>query len=61
MPESILDAYEIGAALEAGAGAGKYLEMIGITDLAALDAGQWREFLRHIVTGYEYGAPPQNP
>jgi hypothetical protein len=54
MPESILDAYEIGAVLEAGAGAGKYLEEIGVTDLAALDAGQWREFLRRIVTGYEW-------
>jgi hypothetical protein len=54
MPQSILDAYEIGAVLEAGADAGKYLEKIGVTDLAALDAGQWREFLRRIVTGYEW-------
>lgn len=54
MPQSILDAYEIGAVLEAGAGAGKYLEEIGVTDLAKLDAGQWREFLRRIVTSYEH-------
>lgn len=54
MPQYLLDAYEIGAVLEAGTIAGKYLEGIGTTDLAALNAGQWREFLRHIVTGYEF-------
>jgi hypothetical protein len=54
MPQSVLDAHETGAALEAGAGAGEYLEEIGVTDLAALNAGQWREFLRRIVIGYEF-------
>ncbi len=53
MPQQILDAYEIGAVLEAGSTAGDYLEEIGITDLAALTPDQWREFLRRIVVGYE--------
>jgi hypothetical protein len=53
MPQAILDAYEIGAALEAGADAGRYLEEIGSTDLAALSPEQWREFLRRIVVGFE--------
>jgi hypothetical protein len=53
MPQRILDAYEIGAALEAGAIAGGYLEEIGTTDLAALGPEQWREFLRRFVIGFE--------
>jgi hypothetical protein len=53
MPQSTLDEYELGAVLEAGAVAGSYLEEIGTTDIAALDAGQWREFLRRIVLGFE--------
>ena len=53
MPDTMLDAYEIGSVLEAGRDAGAYLEEIGKTDLAQLDAGEWREFLRLIVTGYE--------
>jgi hypothetical protein len=53
MPPQILDSYEIGAALEAGDIAGGYLDEIGITDLAKLDADQWREFLRRIVVGFE--------
>jgi hypothetical protein len=53
MPDIILDDYEIGSVLEAGRNAGAYLEEIGKTDLAQLDAGEWREFLRLIVTGYE--------
>jgi len=53
MPQGKLDAYEIGAALEAGAIAGGYLEEIGTTDLAALSPEQWREFLRRFVTGFE--------
>ena len=53
MPPKILDAYEIGAVLEAGAHAGSYLEKIGITDLTKLDADQWREFLRLIIVGFE--------
>ena len=54
MPQRILDAYEIGAALEAGAVAGGYLEEIGTTDLAALSPEQWREFLRRFVLGFEH-------
>ena len=54
MPQSVLDEYELGAVLEAGAVAGSYLEEIGTTNIAALDAGQWREFLRRIVLGFEY-------
>jgi len=53
MPPKILDAYEIGAALEAGETAGAYLEEIGKTDLAALTAQEWSEFLRRIIRGYE--------
>jgi hypothetical protein len=53
MPQRIMDAYEIGAALEAGAIAGGYLEEIGTTDLAALSPEQWREFLRRFVIGFE--------
>jgi hypothetical protein len=53
MPNETLDAFEIGAVLEAGTQAGSYLEEIGKTDLAALDAGEWRSFLRRIVVGYE--------
>jgi hypothetical protein len=54
MPSDILDAFEIGAALEAGAEAGKYLEEIGTTDLAKLDPQQWAEFLRRLFTGFEH-------
>ena len=43
----------LGAALEAGAIAGGYLEEIGTTDLAALSGEQWREFLRRFVIGFE--------
>jgi hypothetical protein len=53
MPDRVLDAYEIGAVLEAGRYAGAYLDQLGKTDLAQLDAGEWREFLYLIVTGYE--------
>lgn len=53
MPQQILDAYEIGAALEAGAAAGSYLEEIGVTDLVELDRDQWREFLRRIIVTFE--------
>jgi hypothetical protein len=54
MPTSTLDAYEIGAALEAGALAGRYLDEIGTSDLAALDRDQWREFLRRLFVGFEH-------
>jgi hypothetical protein len=53
MPNEMLDAYETVSALEAGAGAGAYLEGIGKTDIATLDAGEWREFLRRLFVGYE--------
>ena len=53
MPNEMLDAYEIGSALEAGAEAGAYLEGIGKTDIATLDAGEWREFLRRLFVGYK--------
>ncbi len=53
MPKEMLDAYEIGSALEAGAEAGAYLEEISKTDIATLDAGEWREFLRRLFVGYE--------
>jgi hypothetical protein len=54
MPQYILDDYEIGAALEAGALVGTYLEELGTTDLAMLDAHQWREFLRRFFLGFEH-------
>ena len=53
MPAATLDAFEIGAVLEAGSSAGGYLDEIGKSDLAVLDANEWREFLRRIVVGYE--------
>ena len=53
MPRKMLDAHERGAMLEAGTIAGGYLEELGVTDLAKLDPGQWREFLRQLLTGYE--------
>jgi hypothetical protein len=54
MPPRILEAYEIGAALEAGTIALRYLEEIGKTDLAALDGHQWREFLRRFLVAFEH-------
>ena len=53
MPSEMLDTYEIGAALEAGAQAGAYLEGIGKTDLTRLSSDEWREFLRRLFVGYE--------
>jgi hypothetical protein len=53
MPDQLLDAYEIGAALEAGAESGAFLEQIGKTDLALLTASEWRELLRRMFTGFE--------
>jgi len=35
--------------LEAGKSGGQYLESIGITDLRALDKGQWLMFLRSVI------------
>jgi Family of unknown function (DUF6511) len=54
MPKDILDAHELGAMLEAGGIAGEYLDTIGQTDFAKLDAEQWREFLRRLLTGFEH-------
>jgi hypothetical protein len=42
-----------GAILEAGRNAGSYLDEIGKTDLKMLSAGEWREFLARLLTGYE--------
>jgi hypothetical protein len=53
MPNPILDAYEIGSALEAGAEAGRYLEEIDRFDLRTLDDGEWREFLHRLYVGFE--------
>jgi hypothetical protein len=53
MPANILDAYEIGSALEAGRLAGAYLDEIGKTDIAMLSGDEWREFSRRIVVGFE--------
>ena len=53
MPKKMLDAYELGAALEAGAVAAGYLEELGTTDIAMLDPAEWREFLCRLLTGYE--------
>jgi hypothetical protein len=54
MPKAQLEAHELGAMLDAGALAGGYLDTIGQTDLARLDAEQWREFLRQLLVGYEH-------
>mgnify|MGYP003661047186 FL=1 len=35
--------------LEAGKSGGQYLDSIGITDLRALDKGQWLMFLRSVI------------
>lgn len=53
MPANILDAFEIGSALEAGAEAGRYLDEIKKTDLATLSGDEWRELLRRIIVGFE--------
>jgi hypothetical protein len=53
MPSAILDAFEIGSALEAGKLAGAYLDEINKTDLAVLSKDEWREFLRRIIIGFE--------
>jgi hypothetical protein len=53
MPDVILDAFEQGAAFEAGAAAAEYLEQVGTTDLAKLSEAQWREFLRRLFVGFE--------
>jgi Family of unknown function (DUF6511) len=53
MPPLLLDAYEIGSALEAGKLAGAYLDEIEKTDLATLSGDEWREFLRRIIIGFE--------
>jgi hypothetical protein len=53
MPQPRLDAYEIGAALEAGNEAGAFLDEIGKTDMATLDGDEWREFLRRVIVGFE--------
>src|SRR5262249_20001667 len=44
MPKEMLDAYEIGAALEAGAEGGAYLEEISKTDIATLAANGANSF-----------------
>jgi hypothetical protein len=54
MPGPILDAYELGAMLEAGGLAAEYLEELGTTDIAKLSPDDWREFLRRLLTGYEH-------
>jgi hypothetical protein len=53
MPDQILDAFEQGAAFEAGATAAGYLEEVGTTDLAKLTEAQFREFLRRLIVGFE--------
>jgi hypothetical protein len=53
MPDVILDAFEQGAAFEAGAAAAGYLEEVGTTDLAKLSEAEWREFLRRLIVGFE--------
>jgi hypothetical protein len=54
MASGTLDLHERAAALEAGTGAGGFLDECGTTDLAALSVGQWEEFLRRIIVGYEH-------
>jgi Family of unknown function (DUF6511) len=53
MPKRELDAYELGAAREAGNQGGAFLDELGKTDLATLDGEEWSEFLRRIITGFE--------
>jgi hypothetical protein len=49
------DEYELGAMLEAGRNAGRYLDEIGKSDLKLLGHDEWREFLFRLLTGYEQG------
>jgi hypothetical protein len=49
------DEYELGAMLEAGRNAGRYLDEIGKSDLKLLGRDEWREFLFRLLTGYEQG------
>ena len=61
MPKEMLDAYEIGSALEAGAEAGAYLEEISKTDIATQDAGEWRGIPSPAVRRLRTRAAPKNP
>jgi hypothetical protein len=43
---------EVAAALAGGRQGGEYLEGIGKTDLAALSAPEWQQFLLCVIGGY---------
>lgn len=47
-----LDAFEIRAVKEAGDTAGRYLDTIGVTDLAKLDVTDWRRFCATMVEAF---------
>ena len=53
MPKARLELYERSAAQDAGNDAGTFLDEIGITDLAQLSEGQWSEFIRRVIVGFE--------
>ena len=61
MPNEMLDAYEIGAALEAGAEPASYLEEIGKTDLAALDRRRMARIPAPHCRRLRAGDAPENP
>ena len=60
MPSTLLDAYEIGWALEAGEAGRRYLDEIDKTDLATLSGDEWREFLRRIIVGFRADHAAEN-
>lgn len=52
MPRKKLDAFEEQALAKGGDHAGAYLDEIGKTDLATLDAEEWEEFCARLLVGY---------
>lgn len=53
MPTNRLDQYEKAAAVEAGNEGGAFLDELGVTDLAKLTEGQYGEYLRRVIVGFE--------
>jgi hypothetical protein len=40
--------------ISAGNEAGRYLDQIGVTDMAKLTDAEWREFLRRVIVAFEH-------
>lgn len=52
MPRKKLDEFEERALAAGGDNAGAYLDEIGKTDLAVLEAEEWEEFCARLLVGY---------